>query len=230
MKQANRIIALAAVFAVSTFAAGSLQAQVANVITFTATASVQSNTSDNGTVTTTAAPTKVTLDTKQILAFLATAENEEGNYGSTTFPTGAKLVTLGGTGSPPDFQVVSKTGALLVDVADIITVTDSGTYGSDISSGKSKDSTGLASTTETDQEIITVAYDDTGAGGSLQFVLTGLFTDKTTDTAPSNAGTYRETQSHTLTDAAGDGNYRGNPLVISGGFSASGSATLTLSD
>jgi hypothetical protein len=226
MKQCNKTIALAAVLAFLTLAAASLQAQTTNVLTITATASVQGSSSDNNGVTTYAAPSKMTLDTKQILALLAIAENSESNYPSATFPAGAKLVVL--SDSSNDFMVLDKNNNFLVNVSDILSATSSGTYGSEVTSGKVNDTTGLASTTVTKQEIVTVAYDDTGAGGSLQFYLTGLMTSTTTDTVPNaTTGNYKETESRTMTAGAGDGNSLGNPLVITGGFSGSGSGTLS---
>lgn len=76
MKLATKIIASTAALGFLTMTAGGLQAQQAtNLVTLTATALVQGTTNNNGTVTTTKAPTQVTLNTKQILAFLATAEH-----------------------------------------------------------------------------------------------------------------------------------------------------------
>jgi hypothetical protein len=218
MKQCNKTIALAAVLAFFTVVAGSLQAQVTNVLTITATASEQGVSNDVNGVTTYAAPSKLTLDTKQILAFLAADKH-------TTFPAGAKLVS-----ASREFMVLDKNNNVLVDVSDILSTTNSGYYGSRIISGKVNDTTGLASTTETKQKIFTLAYDDTGADGSLQFYLTGLITGKTTDTVPNAAGNYTETGSYTMTAAAGDGNYQGIPLVITGGLTATASGTLSTND
>src|SRR5271170_2394572 len=152
MKLKTKIIASAAVLSFMAFAAGSLQAQVTNVITITATALVQGNSSDNGTVTTTPTPTKHILDTAEILVDLAVDENAEGNYGSTTFPTGAKLVAVPSGGNSPDFQVFDKNSHLLVDVSDILTGSNTGNFGSDITNGKQNDNTGLSDPTETDQQ------------------------------------------------------------------------------
>jgi hypothetical protein len=231
MKLKTKIIAGAAALSFLTFAADSLRAQETNVITFTATASVQANSSDNGTVTTTPVPIKASVDTKQILTALAVDENAAGNWASNKFPTGAILVVVSSEGGP-DFQVLSKTKTLLVDVTNIITASNTGNFGSDIFSGKQNDNTGLADTSETDLQIFTVSFDDTAivGGEDTQFYLTGLITNTTTDTVP-NAIThvYKETESHTMSTAAGDGNYQGHPVVITGGFTAaSASATLTL--
>jgi hypothetical protein len=54
-------------------------------------------------------------------------------------------------------------------------------------------------------------------------------TSKTTDTAPNNeSGVYTETESNNMSASAGEGNYQGTPLVITGSITASGKATLTL--
>src|ERR1039457_4977361 len=95
MKLTTKIMAGTAALAFLTMAAGSLQAQVTNLVTITATASMQDTTStDNGTVTTYNSPIVYSVTTVEILADLAVDENAEGKYGSPTFPPGAKLVAI----------------------------------------------------------------------------------------------------------------------------------------
>lgn len=222
MKKISQIAVPVAALAFLALSAGSLQAQVTNVITFSLTGMVQGGSTDNGTTTTTASPTKHTLATKDILSLLATDE-------STVFPSGAKLVVIGGGGDDLVFQVLDKNNNFLVDVSDIISGEGTGNFGQDIFSGKQIDANSLSSPTITDLQIFTIFYDDTGDGGTLQFYLTGLITNTTTDTTPNNiTGVYKETQSHKLSTGAGDGNFQGTPLVLTGSFSASGSANLTL--
>jgi hypothetical protein len=224
MKKISQLSVPVAALAFLALAVGSVQAQVTNVITFSLTGMVQGSSTDNGTTTTTASPTKLALATKNILSLLAEDK-------STTFPTGAKLVVIGGQGGEGDldFQVVDKNNNFLVDVSDIISAEGTGNFGQDIFSGKQTDITSLSSPTITDMQIFTISYDDTGAGGSLEFYLTGLITNTTTDTTPNNiTGVYKETQSHKLSSGAGDGNFDSTPLVVTGSFSASGSANLTL--
>jgi len=234
MKPYNKIITLVAGLASLTIATGNLHAGAGgggggglpNVVTITATALVQNGSNTSGNIQTTSAPTKLTLDTKHLLAFLNLAKNGPM---APPFPAGAKLVGVSDSGSGVTFQVWDKNNGLIVDVADILTASMGGDYGSDVSSGKQNINTQLASPTNTDQQIFTLLYDDTGSGGSLQFYLTGLMTSTQTDTAPSGmAGTYKETQTNKGTSMTGDGNYQGNSLVITGGFTATASGTLTI--
>jgi hypothetical protein len=233
MKLKTTIITGLATLAFLTFAAGSLQAQIISLVTITATASVQNPTTDNGTVSTTSAPTKVSVTTKQILSALAIAEHIEGNYlPGSTFPAGAKLVVvIGHGGTPPDFQVVDAHNILLVDVSDIISAQNTGQFGSKVTSGKQNDVTGLANPSQTELQIFTLIYDDTAIAGSqnIQFYLTGAMSSVTTDTVPNVAtGAYTETQTDKMTDGAGDGNANAVPLVITGSVTAVGKANFVL--
>jgi hypothetical protein len=212
---------------------GTSQAQVTIAVTLTATAQVQSaSVVDNGSITTTGAPTKVAINNKSILSLLAVAEHAEGHYLAATFPAGAKLMAIVGLGNNagPDFEVLDKSNNLLVDVADVLTGANSGTYGSKIASGKSNDTTSLADPSRSKLTITTLAYDDTGIAGSsnIQFVLTGLLSETTADTVP-NATThvYKETRTETMKGGAGDGNYSGVPMVLSGTLTLKGSASLS---
>ena len=225
MKITTKIITGTAVLAFLTLAAGSLQAQVTNLCSITATVLIQGSTSDNGTISTAAAPTKHTLTTANLLTWLAKDENLEGNYGSTTFPTGAKLVAIGGNNNGPDFQVLTSGNAFLVDVSDIMTI-NSGN--NDVYSGKQNDNTGLSSPMTTDLNVDTLIFDDTAISGGqgVQFSLQGLLTNTQTDTLPVN-NVYTQTESHKMTSGTGEGQYLGTPFMITGGFSASGKATLT---
>ena len=229
MKLKTTIITGLATLAFLTFAAGSLQAQVTCAITITTTASAQNGSTDNGTTNTTLAPIKVSIDTKQILAAMALAENAAGNYpAGTSFPTGAKLVVVISNNNAPDFQVLDKTNHLLVDVSDILFGLNSGNNGSDIFSGKQTDATGLSSPTTTDLQIFTLAYDDTAILGSdkIKLYLTGLAINTTTDTVPNKlTGVYTETQSHKMANAAGDGSQDGLAFVLTGSVAVTGKAS-----
>ena len=193
-----------------------VQTQVTNLVTITATAEAQGGTNDNGTVTTIKKPTKLTLDTKQILAFLAEDEYAEGEYASTNFPTGAKLVVIGG-----DFQVLDKTNNFLVDVSDILSI-EKGT--NDIVSGKINDSTGLYENSATKVYILRISYDDSGisGGAGLQFYLAGLMRCTVTNTAPNESGFYTETDSDRMDASAGQGHYQDRSFVITGSLTLAG--------
>jgi len=140
---------------------------------------------------------------------------------NTTFPSGAKLIMDGNSGK---VEVVDKNNNLVQDVSSIISINAPGN--NDITSGKSTSSNpGVG--TSSDLQLLTIKYDDTGAGGSLQFFLTGIGTGKTTDSTPNKTtGAYTESSSGSLSSGTGEGNYQGNPFVCTGTASASGKATL----
>ena len=126
-----------------------------------------------------------------------------------------------------DVQVVDKNNNLLQDVSGVMSFNNPGN--NDIFSGKTTSAfPGLASPSTTDSSLLTISFDDTGIGGSLQFYLTGIGTGKTTDTIPNAiTGVYTETTSGSLSSATGEGNYQNNPFVCTGTASASGKGTLT---
>ena len=228
MKKINqKMMAGTVAMAFLALGAGGLHAQVTQVLTIAASASVQGgysysyNAKTGVTTYTTAAPTTHKLATKDILSILAADYN-------TTFPSGAKLVMDGNTG---DVQVVDKNNNLLQDVAGVMSFYNPGN--NDIFSGKTTSAfPGLASPSTTDSSLLTINFDDTGIGGSFQFTLTGIGTGKVTDTTPkTNLGTgittYTETDAGSLTSATGEGNYQNHPFVCTGSASATGTATLT---
>ena len=230
MKLTSKIIAGTAALAFLTIAAGSLQAQITNVITFTATVKAQKESTDNGTNTITPAPKAVSVTTKTLLGFLAVDEFAEGKFGSTNFPAGAKLVIITGNGDG-EFQVLTSSNTFLVDVSDILFAFEGN---NNISSGKQNDYTGLANPTETKLHVLTFGYDDSrvlplnGSTVDLQFHMTGLMTSTKTDTVPNNNTVYMETKSNILTSGVGEGDFQGNPFVITGGLTATGSGKLYL--
>jgi hypothetical protein len=224
MKLIARIMAGTVVVAALTLGAGILHAQVTQVLTIKATASVQgddSQSTNSGTdviTYTTAAPIKLSVATKDILTLLATDFQ-------TTFPSGAKLVLDGTSGK---IEVADKTNNVLQDVSSIISINEAGN--NDITSGKSTSSNpGLG--TSADLQLLTIKFDDTGAGGSVQFFLTGIGTGKTSDSTPNKTtGAYTESSSGSLSSGTGEGSYQNNPFVCSGTASASGKATLNINN
>jgi len=229
MKLTTKIVAGAAALALLTMAVGSLQAQVTQVLTITATASIQGNSSDNNTITTYASPTKFSVTTKVILGALAVDEHAESNYlAGSTFPSGAKLVTINNNNNTNDFQVLDKNGNLLVDVSDILSFNQPGE--NSIFSGKQNDSTQLASPSTVGSQLLTLSFDDTGipGGEGVKFFYTGIGTGTTTDTTPNvNTGVYTETDNGSLTSGTGEGTSQGTQLLITGTASATGKGTLT---
>jgi hypothetical protein len=231
-RTAKKMMAGTVALACLTLGAGGLHAQVTQVVTIKATASVQgvptySYNSHTGIATYGyAAPTKHSVATKDLLVILALDENAGGNYlVGTNFPSGAKLVIDGNSGR---FQVLGKTNNLLVDVSDIMTAIYPGT--NNIQSGKSTSlNHGLG--TSTDLQLLTIKFDDTTVPGNagLQFFLTGIGTGKTADTTPNKTtGAYTESSSGSLSSGTGEGSYLGNPFVCAGTASASGKATLNI--
>jgi hypothetical protein len=228
MKLISKIITGACALALLTLAAGSLQAQVTNIVSISFTATEQNtNQTDNGTVTTTPAPSKHSATTSTILDWLAADENTEGHYAQTSFPAGAKLVAISGGGNAPDLQVVAKNNSFLVDVSDILSITNNGPFGADVSSGKNNDTNSLAAPTKTDQEYTSLVYNDSLSTSNYLFSFGGITVNTTTDTTPKD-GIYKETESHTISSGQGDGLYFGTQFVITGGsFKAGGSGELS---
>jgi len=230
MKSKNKFFTVAAVLSLLTLADGSLQAQVTNLVTISGTALLQGDTTNNGTISTTAAPIKYAVSTKTILAQLATDENAAGNYPTNVFPSGAKLVAIVSPGSGffnnADFQVLDKTNKLLVDVSDILSASQGNNL---IYSGKSSDATQLSSPTQNANLIVFLTYDDSGSTGALEFQIGGLMAATVSDTTPNViTGVYTETQSAKIAAMAGEGTADGNPFVFSGNLTFAGKGTLTL--
>lgn len=224
MKLITRIMAGTVALAALTLGAGTFDAQVTQVLTIKATASAQgansqSANSNTDVITyTTVAPIKRSVATKDFLNFSVADYN-------TNFPSGEKLIMDGTTDK---IGVVDKINALLQDVSSIISINSAGN--NDINSGKST-STYPGLGTSTDLQLLTIKYDDTGAGASLQFFLTGIGTGKTTDSTPNKTtGAYTESSSGSLSSGTGEGNYQGNPFVCTGTASASGKATLNINN
>ncbi len=225
MKLKTKIVSSAAVLAFLSLAINSLQAQVTNLVSITATVLIQGSVNDNGTNTTAAAPSKHSVTTQTLLGLLAQDEYAEGNYGSTNFPTGAKLVVIDSHNNNPAFQVLTSGNVLLVDVSDILAGISED---NDVYSGKQNDSTGLSNPSTTDLSVFKFKFDDTGitGGQGVQFYLQGLMTNTKADTIPVN-GVYTQTESHKMS-GAGQGTFQGVSFVLTGSLSASGKATLTL--
>ncbi|HEY3915687.1 MAG TPA: hypothetical protein VGN61_14465 [Verrucomicrobiae bacterium] len=190
------------------------QAQVTQSTAISGTIITQGTQKDNGTSTTTKAPTHSALTTASLLKQLAIDENTAGNYGSTTFPAGSKLVYVNGTG----FEVLDKKDNILVTPSDILTLTTPGQ--NDIASGTFNDAagSGVAPFTQTDIKLTTITYDSTGGGGTMKFAVTGLGTFTETAGKP-NARTdnYAETDSINFSEGVGEGvNADAIPIILTG--------------
>jgi hypothetical protein len=196
------LVLLATVAALSLAVPGTLLAQVLEKVTISATVYEQGATSDNGITTTTSAPTKSSslISTASLLKDLAVDEFTEGNWETNKFPAAAKL-DYNGTG----FEVDEGTNEL-VDVSDIFSLTVTGQ--NDINAGSSLDANGLGMPpfTQTDYEIVTLAYDSSSGSTGLNFAVTGLgtFTGKTTNPSV-RTGAYTQSASFSLQDGTGEG-------------------------
>lgn len=217
----KKMLAGTVAMACLTLGAGGLHAQVTQVLTISATASVQGayNSSYNMktgiTTYTYATPTKFSIATKNILTLLGTDYH-------TNFPSGAKLVVDGNSGN---IEVVNKTNSVLQDISSIMSIS---TGTNDIFSGKGTSQfPGLG--TGTDLQLLTITFDDTGipAGGNLKFFLTGVAKTTLSDSTPNKiTKAYTESDSGSLSSGTGEGNFQGNPFVCTGTASASGKTTL----
>ena len=216
----------AIVLLILTLAVVSVQAQVTNLISISATAEMQGNTNDNGTVTAIAGPLRDRITTKDVLSLLAEDENAEGNYDAASFPSGAKLVVIitgpvtgGGT---TDFQVLDKKGDYLTDVSDILSLTE-GTNA--IYYGKMNDSSGVYIPTLTEKRIISLQFYDLGInrGAGFEFFLRGMATRTVADTKP-KGDVYEETRIDKFTDGEGTGTYKDIHFILTGTLELNGQA------
>ncbi|MGD1086855.1 MAG: hypothetical protein ABSA47_19130 [Verrucomicrobiota bacterium] len=185
---------------------------------------------DNGTSTTTKAPTRTFLTTATLLKQLALDENSENQWTNTKFPANATL-DYNGSG----FAVYEGTNEL-VDVSDILSYTTTGK--NDISSGTYTDANGagMPPFSQSDYYLVTVVYDDSSSTGALVFSVTGLATVTAKATNPNaKTGKYTQSGSISLQDGTGEGTIiltsgpqagTAAPFVLTGfTATASGSAT-----
>jgi len=179
MNPKKTIVMGVTLLAFSIMATANLRAAVTlftNTVSITATAVSQGTTNDNGRITTVSSVNS-SVSTKQLLIWLAQDEHAEGNFiASNNFPAGAVLVLIAtSSDNSADFQVLSKDGALLVDVSDILSLDRSSDT---IDTAKISDTTGLLSPSGTQTRLLSLTFDDAeliAPGGlvNLQFDLSG---------------------------------------------------------
>jgi hypothetical protein len=201
------ILATAAGFSLALPGTVHAQAQLLERISLSATMYEASATTngvdvgtDNGTSTTTKAPTRSTITAATLLKQLALDEYSEGNWTNSKFPANATL-DYNGSG----FAVYQGTNPL-VDVSDILSYTQSGQ--NDISSGTYTDANGQGAPpfTQTDYYLVTIAYNDSSSTGALGFTVTGLATVTSKATNPNTkTGNYTQSGSFSLQDGTGEG-------------------------
>jgi hypothetical protein len=232
MNPKKTIVMGVTLLAFSILAPANLRASVTlftNTVTVTATAVSQGSTNDNGK-TTSVSSVDSSINTKQLLIWLAQDEHAEGNFVvSNNFPSGAVLVFIATSAdNSSDFQVLSKTGTPLVDVSDILSLDRSSET---IDTAKISDTTGLLDPSGTQTRLLNLTFDDTQlivTNGlvNLQFDLSGVEVKTVSDTAP-KSGTHTESVKAKVSSASGEGFLNGNPFIISGGFSFTGKAVIS---
>jgi len=204
---------------VCALAASSARATVTNTIVFSATTFSQSPTnSSNGTNTSFGKIASSSHNTAQLIS-------ELGKATANSFSSSAKLVLITGNGGPSGFRVID--GTNIVDVSDFMNVN---TGNNDIVGGIENGNTGLAFPTTTEDQIVTLQFDDTGVrgGAGLQFSLRGLATITSTDGVPDSGGTYTQTFKVSIIDMTGEGSSGSVPFVATGKMSLSGKGTQTI--
>ena len=191
--------------------------------TITASAYVQNATTYNGSAATVLAPVKYSITTKSLLAQLAISEYNEGNYAFTNFPPGTTLVWLD---YPDDFTqshfVAWFAGGVLLDVSDILTASYDQNY---VTQGKFNQTSGLLNNYK-NTLLFSINYDDTGAGGVLNYYMGGIETGTGNDIV---AGLfYTETWTASAPVLQGSGIMGQAKFYITGSASGKGSAKFGL--
>jgi len=228
----KQMLGIAGAMAVLAFGTEKLHAQPADVnesCTFAATLVINNTNStynSNTTAYVNPPPTMVKMATKDILALIAKGEHKEGNWTSTNFPTGAKLMKYGTPGNFVDFFVAGATNNELVDCQDIISM--NGQYEDLLAytfTGTANESTPWM---ETDYGFAEVDIYDLGlAGGVTDLQLYGYFVNTIKTTAVSQAtGMIGNSQSFGIKAIGGEGAIGNNDnpnCAVSGSLSALGS-------
>jgi len=183
---------------------------------------------NNGTTTTVPAASKSTITDASFLATLAQDEFHEGNYGSSSFPRGSKLVWI--IPHPLAFSnnyyvVEDAAGQVLVNVSDLMQLQLTGDL--IVDSFGMNNTTGVFVTPWINNYVATLSFDDTGAGGTMTFTIQGLVQATTTDKT-SKDGDYTETVKGKWINATGFGTINGNAAVFYGGSTSSSEVTYTI--
>jgi hypothetical protein len=212
--------------------------QFTNSFSFSAIARLQSNQLPAARgIATTRSPQQWTLNTANLLQFLALDKYALGQYPATSFPVGSKIVCIttyypsqiNPTSIDFSYKVLSKSNTLIADVSDIISLSIDGKYLTYLESGKINTISGLYAPAGTNDFISTITFDDTwiSDGANIKCYLSGVTKNIIINTAPINR-VYKETQITTQAGAFGEGYYRGTEMIITGGFTQSSTNTLKL--
>lgn len=160
-----------------------------------------------------------------LLNRLAVDENIAGNFDSTTFPRGSRIVATNGT-----IVVMSGTN-VLVDVSNILSVQ----FGDNTIFSGGTDTNGLARPSQTRIHLANVNFDDTSINTTdgLRFFLQGIMTEIRSDGAPNNSGVFTESQTISMPSSAGEGSTGvgsgdERQIIVSGSLFGNGRGTQTL--
>jgi glutamine cyclotransferase len=217
---------------------GARSVQFTNSFSFTAIARLQNNQlAPVRGIATTPSPQQWTLNTANLLQFLALDKYALGQYPATSFPVGSKIVCIttyyptqtNANNIDYSYKVMSRSNTLIADVSDIISFSIDGRYRTFIDSGRVSAGTLLYAPAGTNDFISTITFDDTwiSGGANIKCYLSGVTKNIIINTAPINRD-YKETQITTQAGAFGEGYYRGTEMIITGGFTQSSTNTLKL--
>jgi outer membrane protein assembly factor BamB len=212
--------------------------QFTNSFSFSAIARLQNNQLPAARgIATTPSPQQWTLNTANLLQFLALDKYALGQYPATSFPVGSKIVCIttyyptqtNANNIDYSYKVMSRSNTLIADVSDIISFSIDGRYRTFIDSGRVSAGTLLYAPAGTNDFISTITFDDTwiSGGANIKCYLSGVTKNIIINTAPINRD-YKETQITTQAGAFGEGYYRGTEMIITGGFTQSSTNTLKL--
>lgn len=211
----NRIFSILAGAAVG-LTSLTASAQIPAKIHFTFTVLTQGASRDNNTKTVTAAPKLSLLTDRIVLQRLANDFN-----GGTNFPAGSALVFDGTT-----LSVQDRAGNVLV--ADTSSVLSVQAVTNIVYNGSVMDS-GLPPFSVTGRDYLTMTFDETGAGGTMKFTVSGLGRL----TVSASAANRRTGNSHEVETGSaklsGYGvNSTGSPITLSGTLTAAGAGAVSL--
>jgi hypothetical protein len=190
-----------------------------------ATVAIQGVETNNGTTTTTPTPAKYSLVTSGLLKMIAISEFNAGSWPSNSFPKNATLVFHD---DKADFSsswfTVNLNGVTLLDVDNVLFATP---YDKNyVYWGKYADATGLSTSGLSQQFLAYFTYNDVGLGGATSFSFGGLISASNKDTT--KIGHYVETEKDELSNGAGIGTIGGKNVILTGGFTLSGTNSFPL--
>ena len=186
------------------------------VASFALTFQNQSGSTLSGTVLTTWQPMVFKLTSKELLLRIAAAKHQAGHYGFNEFPAGCVLSFMFDPYSTNGHFAVTLNGEEVLNVSDVIGIhTIANVY-----QEKYEKVLDLYLSHKA-QSLVRITYDDTWAGGGLNFSATGVLSSSITDKAITQA-VYSEKFSGKATLAGSNGDNQ----IVTGSFSLSGTGNI----